>query len=141
MKFKLRALPLPNEIIEFLKANISLLKKIKRDAEARIPQQNEGLQADSEGSVLYQSVHETEDELGQDIPGGAEGDVERRPTVRDHEFWGTLADLFAKAGPEWKGTCDRIWSFGPLKVGPNILVDRRPGPVVNSYVCYCSSRC
>jgi ribosome assembly protein 1 len=145
VKFKLRALPLPKEIIEFLQANISLLKQIRRDAEAGNPQRSEHAQTNSETPVPSELVvRETEDELGQDdidIPGGTEGDVERKPTVRDHEFWGALADLFAKAGPEWKGTCDRIWSFGPLKVGPNLLLDRRPGAIVNSCVCSCLCRC
>ena len=138
VKFKIRALPLPEEIIEFLQANISLLKKVRREAEARMPQQ--GGPTHPEGSISSEAVsNETEGETGQDdmddIPGGAEGDVERRPTVRAAEFWGALDKLFVKAGPEWKGTCEHIWAFGPLRIGPNILVDRRRDSIINSCVC------
>ncbi|KAF8579687.1 ribosomal protein S5 domain 2-like protein, partial [Ramaria rubella] len=121
VKFIIRAFPLPEEIIEFLQANLSLVKKIRRGVEARTSKRIEAGEDDTD-----------------DVPGGTEGDVERRPTVQLHEFWDTLATLFAQAGPEWKGTCDHIWSFGPVRVGSNILVDRRPGTVVNSYALFYS---
>ena len=139
VKFKIRTRPLPEEIIEFLQANVSLLKKVKREVEARTPQQSGSTHPESGSFRPKTDRHETEGEAGQDdeddVSGGAEGDVERRPTVRPNEFWDVLAKLFAKAGPEWKGTCERIWSFGPLRVGPNILVDRRRDAVINSCVC------
>ncbi|KAF8483106.1 P-loop containing nucleoside triphosphate hydrolase protein [Gautieria morchelliformis] len=118
VKFKIRTIPLPEEIIDFLQANVSVLKKLRQEAEPRVPQRRERTHSESEMSYRPEGVDE--------------GDVERRPTVRADEFWDALANLFAKAGPEWKGTCERIWSFGPLRFGPNILVDRRQGPVVNS---------
>lgn len=32
--------------------------------------------------------------------------------------------LFESAGPEWAGAVDNIWSFGPRRCGPNILLNR-----------------
>lgn len=142
VNFKIRALPLPEEIVDFLQANVSILKKLRREAETRIRQRTERTHTEPEESLHLGTVdHEIDGELGQDdmdITGGGEEDVERRPTVRDDGFWGALANLFAKAGAEWKDTCERIWSFGPLKTGPNILVDRRSGGVVNSCVYFYS---
>lgn len=38
----------------------------------------------------------------------------------------SLEDLFSKAGPEWNGTVDKIWCFGPRRCGPNILLNQVP---------------
>lgn len=37
-----------------------------------------------------------------------------------------LHELFESAGPEWAGAVDNIWSFGPRRCGPNILLNRVP---------------
>ena len=42
-------------------------------------------------------------------------------------FYRDLNKAFEGAGSEWKGSTERIWSFGPRGVGPNILLNRIPG--------------
>lgn len=40
------------------------------------------------------------------------------------DFWNKLSALLDAAGPEWKGTADHIWAFGPKRIGPNLLIDK-----------------
>jgi len=40
------------------------------------------------------------------------------------DFWNKLSTLLDAAGPEWKGTADHIWAFGPKRIGPNLLIDK-----------------
>ncbi|KFM68647.1 Elongation factor Tu GTP-binding domain-containing protein 1, partial [Stegodyphus mimosarum] len=42
------------------------------------------------------------------------------------EFKAKLNDLFVKSGNEWRNAVDQIWSFGPRRCGPNILLNRIP---------------
>ncbi|XP_005104612.1 elongation factor-like GTPase 1 [Aplysia californica] len=44
--------------------------------------------------------------------------VETLQTVKQH-----LKEEFEKAGGEWVGAEDKIWSFGPRRCGPNILLN------------------
>lgn len=43
--------------------------------------------------------------------------------LSSEQFWTELEGLFAKAGPEWAGAADRIWTFGPKRIGANLLLD------------------
>jgi ribosome assembly protein 1 len=47
--------------------------------------------------------------------------------VKPEAFWETLDGIAKKAGKEWSGLVEQAWSFGPRRVGPNVLVDRTPG--------------
>lgn len=42
------------------------------------------------------------------------------------EFKISLSNLLVQAGPEWTGVIDKIWSFGPRRCGPNILLNQVP---------------
>lgn len=44
--------------------------------------------------------------------------------LKPADFFSKLASLLDAAGQEWKGTADKIWAFGPKRVGPNLLIDR-----------------
>ncbi|KIJ54902.1 hypothetical protein M422DRAFT_153117 [Sphaerobolus stellatus SS14] len=119
IKFRLRAIPLPQPVIEFLQSNASIIKKLRAGAEIQVETEAN----DEEG--------EWDEEILDDHEG-AEGDVQRTPTVRPEGFWAKLEKLFSKAGQDWKDVTKNIWSFGPGKIGPNILVDRRAGGTGNS---------
>ncbi|GMK57285.1 hypothetical protein CspeluHIS016_0401190 [Cutaneotrichosporon spelunceum] len=93
--FKLRAVPLPPAVIEFLLAHQNTI-----------------------GSML---VQRPESEEGEDADQReAEAGVR---TLTPEQFWADLAARFDSAGGEWTGAADRVWSFGPGKVGANVLLD------------------
>lgn len=47
--------------------------------------------------------------------------------VEPEVFWDELKKVCEEAGKEWTDVVDKIWSFGPRRVGPNLLIDRTEG--------------
>lgn len=43
--------------------------------------------------------------------------------LTSEQFWIELEALFAKAGLDWAEAADRIWTFGPKRIGANLLLD------------------
>jgi ribosome assembly protein 1 len=115
VRFTIRAIPLPNTVTSFLQANISIIKRLQKDA-----QNQQGLRDDHTRQNGNGAAEEEDDEEA----AIADGDVVHKPTVRLEDFWTTLDKLLTAAGNDWKGVADRIWTFGPKRVGPNILIDR-----------------
>ena len=139
VKFTVRAIPLPEAVTEFLQTNVSILKKLGRATEAHtLSHSQPTLAVTEEVADTGNRTEETEEGAAEDdpdeMPNGAAGDIVRKPTVRADEFWSALGGIFSKSGSEWNDVCERIWSFGPFRAGPNILVDRRPGTTVHSCV-------
>ncbi|KZP01342.1 P-loop containing nucleoside triphosphate hydrolase protein [Calocera viscosa TUFC12733] len=106
--FVVRAVPLPGAVISFLQSNIAVLRDI---------QGRGGIQhlaphgvAEAEGVLSME-----EDIVADEAEGSA--------TVRPEDFWTKLEELFTAAGPDWTNTSQRIWAFGPKRVGSCILVD------------------
>ncbi|KAJ8296482.1 Elongation factor-like GTPase 1 [Rhodotorula toruloides] len=99
--FTLRAVPLPSDITDFLNANMSTLKRLQQDRRSG-------------------KTEEEGDTAATDAPGGAE-------VVSPEEFWPRFEEVLSKAGREWAGLADKVWAFGPRRVGPNMLVDRTEG--------------
>ncbi|WVQ82433.1 hypothetical protein IAT38_004561 [Cryptococcus sp. DSM 104549] len=102
VNFTLRAIPLPPAVIDFLLAHSSTIS-----------------------NMLVQRRTRTEDDAERDASedadageGGAEGKA-----LSPEQFWTQLEGLLAKAGGEWVGAADRIWSFGPKRMGANVLLD------------------
>ncbi|KAG8908436.1 Cytoplasmic GTPase/eEF2-like protein (ribosomal biogenesis) [Tulasnella sp. 403] len=106
--FTIRATPLPAAITEFLLANVSILKRLHRDPHAQSKKTGETVNP-------------------EDAEEGVSDEVAREATVKPNDFWPTLDGLFKKAGAEWADVADKLWAFGPHRVGPNILVDRMGG--------------
>ena len=104
VNFTVRAIPLPETIIEFLQSHSSSIA-------------NMVVQRRTESGPAHISSEDSFEE-----PAEHEG-VEQSRLVSSADFWEQLTDLFDKAGPEWSGAADRIWSFGPKRVGPCILLD------------------
>lgn len=94
VEFTLRAVPLPAGVIEFLLAHQKTI-----------------------GSMLVQ--RKADDAEAEE----AEAAESSTRTLTPEQFWTELEARFKKAGGEWVGAADRIWSFGPKKVGANILLD------------------
>lgn len=101
VEFTLRAAPLPPAVIEFLVAHQSTI-----------------------GSFLVQRRRGAED--AEDDEDRADADEAADSATRHltpEQFWAELATRFDEAGGEWVGAADRVWSFGPKKVGANVLLD------------------
>lgn len=97
--FRIRAVPLPTPVVEFLLANTQTLRRLQSRT------------GDEEGAAI-------------DVVGS-----EASKTVRPDRFWAALDDVLRscgqdKTGEDWRDIADRIWSFGPKRVGPNMLIYR-----------------
>lgn len=98
--FTIRAQPMPAKVTTFLAANANTIKRIQRDRRSG--------KADDDADAAT------------DVPEAA-------GVVSPEEFWPALEAVLQKAGREWSGLADQIWSFGPRRIGSNMLVDRTEG--------------
>lgn len=108
IKFTIRAVPLPQDILQFILDNVVTLKKMQHEHKT--------------GDLLTdEEAGDMEDEEGANI----HGDVVRRPSIRPDQFWEALDEVCSTAGGEWATIAGRIWSFGPQRAGGCILIDAR----------------
>lgn len=112
--YTVRATPMPPKITDYLLANTQSI--------ARMVAQRQG---DAEGDETRE----------QRESGEAQSTRSKTP----EQFWSEVEGVCAKAGGDWVGAADRIWSFGPKHVGANLLLD----PVGKSAVRYvvCCTTC
>lgn len=96
LTFKIRAVPLPEAVTAFLLANASTVAKLQADRKTE------------EEAEVEQDSTEVQDE---------------RLQVKPTDFWDALAKVLDEAGGQWQGAADRIWAFGPKRVGANLLLD------------------
>lgn len=109
VKFRLRAMPLPKGVETFLLSQQGAISKMlvrergRKEGEEETDAQEgaEGQSADGEGLESQQEARQLSPE----------------------EFWTELERLLNKAGGDWIGAADRVWSFGPKRVGANLLLD------------------
>lgn len=95
--YTIRALPLPEPVTDFLSVHTATIAN---------------LQTRTQGD----SVVDYDEMDASDAQGQAR-------MLAPEQFWTELEGLFRKAGPEWTGAADRIWTFGSKRVGPNVLLD------------------
>lgn len=116
VKVKVRAKPLPLAVTEWLEANTATIRTLleRRLAGAKLSAGDDEVAASGGASATGAAVKQ----------------------VPPSQFFPTLASLLQKAGSsaraweqEWKeeDLVDRIWSFGPRRVGPNLLIGAREG--------------
>ena len=101
--FTIRAAPLPDLIADFLRNNLTVVKR---------------LVADRTHSVDATSVSEAEE-------AATIGDILRVPTIHPEQFWDAFKAKCEEAGPEWAGIVDNIWAMGPQAAGECLLIDSR----------------
>lgn len=101
--FTIRAAPLPDLIADFLRSNLTVVKR---------------LLADQTHSVGATSVGEAEE-------AATIGDILRVPTIHPEQFWDAFKAKCKEAGPEWAGIVDNIWAMGPQAAGECLLIDSR----------------
>lgn len=113
--FTVRARPLPAEVTQSLITNMDTVR--------RVVQRERELTAGGDTTAPG-----LDDVTAESASAAQQGDSGAQiANMSTSEFWKQLGALFAKAGKEWAGVTDKIWSFGPRRIGPNILVDSLPG--------------
>ncbi|GAC96985.1 hypothetical protein PHSY_004569 [Pseudozyma hubeiensis SY62] len=108
VSYRVRAVPLPKPVVEFLLANTQTLRRLQNKSASGVAEED----VDS-GSV--------------DAAGS-----QASKTVRTDKFWTALESVLEKCGQDrtgedWREVVERIVSFGPRRVGANVLVDRTTG--------------
>ncbi|CAG8502756.1 5914_t:CDS:10 [Paraglomus occultum] len=102
---KIRAVPLPTNIMEFLDQHVLTIKSMVDEQQRKKTGKNDN------------------EDMDEALKGVA---VKSKKSLNADEFFELLEKEFDKAGDSdlWKGIVDRIWAFGPKRVGANILVNR-----------------
>ncbi|WVO16366.1 hypothetical protein L204_104041 [Cryptococcus depauperatus] len=103
VSFTIRAVPLPQLVTDFLLAHQNTVSRMLSHSDTNV----------------WEDMQQREDD---GIERENEGQNEER-ALTPEQFWTQLEMLFKKAGPDWADAANRIWSFGPKRVGANVLLD------------------
>lgn len=105
---QIRAVPLPEKVTQLLENNLQLLQAMDRHFNVKFQKNLETCVIDSDPVV--------------------------GPTVLTERTLKAISDLktklqeaFEDAGKSWENVVDKIWSLGPRRCGPNILLNEIPG--------------
>jgi ribosome assembly protein 1 len=104
--FTIRAVPIPDIIVDFLRNNLAVIKRLIADSTR------------TDGTTS----EEVEDEAEK---AAATGDILCVPTVHPGQFWNALQATCEEAGSEWAGIVGDIWALGPHGAGECLLIDSR----------------
>ncbi|KAI8376315.1 uncharacterized protein BYT42DRAFT_382453 [Radiomyces spectabilis] len=125
VSIKLRTVPLPANVTEFLTQHVSTIKSIIDQKRAKRKQK-----------------HSEDDKEKEEQEGRTDASI-MGPTdkvILADEFQSMLEKEFEIArqsgGPFahlWDGIVSQIWAFGPRQIGPNLLVNRIPGYIRKSF--------
>lgn len=99
VNFTVRAVPLPPAIMTFLQANTSTINN------------------------MTSQRHRDQAELDDDEREAGDSTQDNSRVLTSAQFWEELEALCDKAGGEWVGAAERIWGFGPKRMGANLLLD------------------
>lgn len=130
VRLKIRAKPLPETVTEWLEANASTVRTL---VQRRAGGLGIGGDSESQRSGTKRSGDEGLDDAPRVAPGltASDGASAASKVVPPSQFFDSLDNLLQKAGSsnkawdqEWKesGLVDRVWSFGPRSIGPNLFV-------------------
>ncbi|KAL8613440.1 hypothetical protein ACOMHN_057159 [Nucella lapillus] len=97
---RIRVLPLPKEVVECLFGHQEVIKTLNTMVAELASQQ-------SELEPAFKVKQTTLEELSS--------------------LYEELRTAFTSAGPQWSDAVDHIWSFGPKRNGPNLLMNRVEG--------------
>lgn len=107
---RIRAKPLPESVIKLLENSTDILKSLQTHIKKEISGKNNTHEVKAINETLAENVTNLHKQL---------------------------EDNFTKAGKEWNGFVDQIWSFGPRYVGCNMLINHIPAykrPSIWNYV-------
>ncbi|RSH81559.1 Cytoplasmic GTPase/eEF2-like protein (ribosomal bioproteinsis) [Saitozyma podzolica] len=100
--FTIRAVPIPSAITDFLLAHPTSIASL----------------ISQRGSTVDES-----EEAAREERETAESAVTEARVLSPQEFWAELETICAACGGEWVGAADRVWCFGPKRMGANLLLD------------------
>ncbi|KAI0372238.1 translation elongation factor 2 [Pilatotrama ljubarskyi] len=116
VKFTIRAVPLHPVIREFLVDNLAILRRMQQERKAG-----------EDASKTDEDDRAAEEDENYDV----HGDYIKKPNVKVEQFWPTLEEKCRQAGGEWADIVDKIWAFGPQRMGSCLLIDSRPGKPIS----------
>ncbi|XP_013413557.1 elongation factor-like GTPase 1 isoform X1 [Lingula anatina] len=96
---RLRAIPLPYEVAKIIDDHAELIKTLEKYSMARLVEK-------------------------EDTQAAERLKLETKDAIRDLKA--KLSAVFQEAGKKWNGVVNRIVSFGPKRMGPNVLVNNIP---------------
>ncbi|KAJ6102803.1 hypothetical protein N7486_005230 [Penicillium sp. IBT 16267x] len=109
MTLRLRVVPLPEAVTEFLTKQVGTVKRLQSEKRAET------------------KSDEPATENGQEANVDAADEAQEGSVLSLVQFREELTEIFEKEVKEdkelWKNVVDRITAFGPRRIGPNILVD------------------
>ncbi|TMW65312.1 hypothetical protein Poli38472_007954 [Pythium oligandrum] len=107
---KVRALPLPEGVAQLLEEHVDDLRRL---VERRKAQDGEEAQEEVEAAIIEEAVEDTTGGADVPEPVGFVHRLEALLRASPETFWKTLP-------------LERMWSFGPRRVGPNVLINNVP---------------
>lgn len=110
LTIKLRVLPLPSEVTEFLTKNTGTVKRLQSEKRAKV-EDTEKISEESSEEVENRAAEEAE-ALESNVLSLVEFKAELRKLLAKSKFENINADAVEK-----------IISFGPRRTGPNVLID------------------
>ncbi|RAO69674.1 uncharacterized protein BHQ10_005686 [Talaromyces amestolkiae] len=110
LSIRLRVLPLPSEVTEFLTKHAGTIKRLQSEKRAKVDQKAIEAEEASEG-IENREVEEAES-LETNVLSVAEFKQELRKLLATSKYEHINAD-----------TVEKIISFGPRRIGPNVLID------------------
>ncbi|ORX36874.1 translation elongation factor 2 [Kockovaella imperatae] len=111
LTYTIRAIPLPPAISEFLLSHTTTIRRLVSQHTA---------QADDRSEDDHADVDVDADGTAEQTHTQAQ---EQARSLTPEQFWEELEAVCRKAGGEWVGAADRIWSFGPKRMGSCLLLD------------------
>jgi len=105
--FTIRAVPLPAQVTQYLKDHSQSIRNLQEE----------------------KKLSDTDEEAGSllQVDGNGGTGIDQK-AISPTQFWKGLKALLGQAPIDGLTSIDTIWSFGPKRFGPNILVDGRDHP-------------
>lgn len=116
---RLRVRPLPEPVTEFLVKHTGAVKRLYSERKAQEAERSTAKVEDDTNGDQPEDIEEHDIEAGDTLEEGGQA-------LSMEEFKQRLTEAFEEEKGEkddWKDVVDKICSFGPRRVGPNILVD------------------
>ncbi|KAK8740714.1 hypothetical protein OTU49_002668 [Cherax quadricarinatus] len=125
-KLRCRAVPLPEAVTKLLEQNEELLKLVTLAGAIVTDKTNtHNAGSDMTDNILSKQEAGTKSEmsaLAKAMENRQKLKTETFKAITDFKM--SLDKAFKDAGVEWKNAVNEIWSFGPHRCGPNILLNR-----------------
>ncbi|KAK5119130.1 hypothetical protein LTR62_000341 [Meristemomyces frigidus] len=129
---RIRVLPLPTPVTEFLLKHTGAIKRLYSERQAQEQERSTGSDHVEQGESEDQVDDIKEHDIDADDPLAEGGH-----NLTMSEFKQKLADTFLEEKLDrevWKDAAEHIAAFGPRRVGPNVLIDRTEDVVCGKFL-------